>query len=77
VKPENFLMGQPATPQDKKLFLVDLGLGATLSNLVCVFNILNVYRMIIPYDRYFFQEIGKMRATSDRTKNCLVYIMFR
>lgn len=27
VKPENFLMGQPATPQEKKLYLVDLGLG--------------------------------------------------
>lgn len=27
VKPENFLLGQPGTPQEKKLFLVDLGLG--------------------------------------------------
>jgi len=27
VKPENFLLGQPATVQEKKLFLVDLGLG--------------------------------------------------
>ncbi|KAF7807181.1 casein kinase 1-like protein HD16 [Senna tora] len=27
VKPENFLLGQPATPQEKKLFLVDLGLA--------------------------------------------------
>lgn len=27
VKPENFLMGQPATSQEKKLFLVDLGLA--------------------------------------------------
>nr|CCW03272.1 similar to Casein kinase I [Lupinus angustifolius] len=26
VKPENFLLGQPATAQEKKLFLVDLGL---------------------------------------------------
>ncbi|KAL6000895.1 Casein kinase 1-like protein hd16 [Asimina triloba] len=29
VKPENFLLGQPSTPQEKKLFLVDLGLGNT------------------------------------------------
>ena len=29
VKPENFLLGQPSTPQEKKLFLVDLGLGET------------------------------------------------
>ncbi|KAG6480055.1 hypothetical protein ZIOFF_063532 [Zingiber officinale] len=27
VKPENFLLGQPSTPQEKKLFLVDLGLA--------------------------------------------------
>lgn len=27
VKPENFLLGQPGTVNDKKLYLVDLGLG--------------------------------------------------
>lgn len=27
VKPEYFLFGKPSTPQEKKLFLVDLGLG--------------------------------------------------
>lgn len=27
VKPENFLLGTPGTPDGKKLFLVDLGLG--------------------------------------------------
>ncbi|KAL1323211.1 hypothetical protein HN51_068277 [Arachis hypogaea] len=27
VKPENFLLGQPGTPQEKKLYLVDLGLA--------------------------------------------------
>lgn len=27
VKPENFLLGQPSTAQEKKLYLVDLGLG--------------------------------------------------
>ncbi|VFQ81989.1 unnamed protein product [Cuscuta campestris] len=27
VKPENFLLGQPSTPEEKKLFLVDLGLA--------------------------------------------------
>lgn len=30
VKPENFLLGQQGTPEEKKLFLIDLGLG-TLS----------------------------------------------
>lgn len=27
VKPENFLLGTPGTPEEKRLFLVDLGLG--------------------------------------------------
>lgn len=27
MKPENFLLGPPGTLQEKKLFLVDLGLG--------------------------------------------------
>jgi serine/threonine protein kinase len=31
VKPENFLLGQPSTSQEKKLFLVDLGLGEYIS----------------------------------------------
>ncbi|WCJ42441.1 Protein kinase family protein [Euphorbia peplus] len=28
VKPENFLLGQPGTPQEKKLYLIDLGLAS-------------------------------------------------
>lgn len=31
VKPENFLLGPPGTLQEKKLFLVDLGLGNLIS----------------------------------------------
>jgi tRNA A-37 threonylcarbamoyl transferase component Bud32 len=27
VKPENFLLGQPGSLQEKRLYLVDLGLG--------------------------------------------------
>lgn len=34
VKPENFLLGQPSTAQEKKLFLVDLGLGEKISTTV-------------------------------------------
>lgn len=30
VKPENFLLGQPGTADEKKLFLIDLGLGMLL-----------------------------------------------
>ena len=28
VKPENFLLGQPGSANEKRLYLVDLGLGA-------------------------------------------------
>jgi len=28
VKPENFLLGQPGSPEDKKLYLIDLGLAS-------------------------------------------------
>lgn len=34
VKPENFLLGPPGTPNEKKLFLVDLGLGMRLLKLI-------------------------------------------
>lgn len=30
VKPENFLLGLPGSPDEKKLFLIDLGLGMLL-----------------------------------------------
>ncbi|PWZ30524.1 Casein kinase 1-like protein HD16 [Zea mays] len=32
VKPENFLLGQPGSPEDKKLYLIDLGLAAVSIN---------------------------------------------
>lgn len=30
MKPENLLLGPPGTPDEKKLYLVDLGLGNSL-----------------------------------------------
>lgn len=33
VKPENFLLGQPGTADEKKLYLIDLGLGILSSTL--------------------------------------------
>ncbi|EHA8588006.1 Casein kinase I-RAG8-like protein [Cocos nucifera] len=38
VKPENFLLGQPSTPQEKKLYLVDLGLAPFKQFLEIVVN---------------------------------------
>lgn len=41
VKPENYLLGQPGTPHEKRLYLVDLGLGkhapSSLKEACCVF----------------------------------------
>lgn len=47
VKPENFLLGHPGSVDEKKLFLIDLGLGRLLFKVVSsvyeVFNlVLNV-----------------------------------
>lgn len=44
VKPENFLLGQPSTSQEKKLFLVDLGLGKR--NLILLVEINFRYLMV-------------------------------
>jgi serine/threonine protein kinase len=38
VKPENFLLGQPGSPDEKKLFLIDLGLGMILFKIVSCFQ---------------------------------------
>eukprot|EP00200_Dunaliella_tertiolecta_P000955 CAMPEP_0202362956 /NCGR_PEP_ID=MMETSP1126-20121109/14942_1 /ASSEMBLY_ACC=CAM_ASM_000457 /TAXON_ID=3047 /ORGANISM="Dunaliella tertiolecta, Strain CCMP1320" /LENGTH=607 /DNA_ID=CAMNT_0048957273 /DNA_START=143 /DNA_END=1963 /DNA_ORIENTATION=- len=35
VKPENFLLGQPGTPNEKRLYLVDLGLATRWKDVVC------------------------------------------
>ena len=35
VKPENFLLGQQNTPQEKRLYLVDLGLATRWRESVC------------------------------------------
>lgn len=43
VKPENFLLGQPSTPQEKKLFLVDLGLGKIILKPFEVFPVFTVF----------------------------------
>ncbi|KAK9861025.1 hypothetical protein WJX84_010981, partial [Apatococcus fuscideae] len=35
VKPENYLLGQPGTPHEKRLYLVDLGLATRWRDSVC------------------------------------------
>ena len=34
MKPENFLLGQPGTSNEKKLYLIDLGLGMSFSDTI-------------------------------------------
>ncbi|CAL5388463.1 unnamed protein product [Camellia sinensis] len=41
VKPVNFLLGPPGTPDEKKLFLVDLGLGGVMVLLVYMLIMIN------------------------------------
>ena len=45
VKPENFLLGRPGSADEKKLYLIDLGLGmfsSVLSSLLTVCSFLSV-----------------------------------
>lgn len=49
VKPENFVLGKPGTPDEKKLFLVDLGLGMTWIN-----RLISLKKMNSTTIRHFF-----------------------
>lgn len=56
VKPENFLLGPSGTPDEKKLFLVDLGLGKkkshvnplmlSLSMKICLFSHFSTQQLV-------------------------------
>lgn len=61
VKPENFLLGQPSSPQEKKLFLVDLGLGKMLHPyLMRAFPFfLILYQLISSYINELQQQSGE------------------
>ena len=39
IKPENFLLGPPGTPTEKKLYLVDLGLATRWRDPVCAAHV--------------------------------------
>lgn len=39
VKPENFLLGPPSTPTEKRLYLVDLGLATRWKDSVCATHV--------------------------------------
>uniref|UniRef100_A0A453JEJ0 non-specific serine/threonine protein kinase n=1 Tax=Aegilops tauschii subsp. strangulata TaxID=200361 RepID=A0A453JEJ0_AEGTS len=48
VKPENFLLGQPGTPQEKKLFLVDLGLEQQSGKILLLNSMLIMINVRMP-----------------------------
>lgn len=51
VKPENFLLGCPETPDEKKLFLVDFGLG--IVKYYQSINVLPLYHLSAAFDFLF------------------------
>lgn len=52
VKPENFLLGTAGTVEEKKLFLVDLGLG-NIHDLLSVYCIILMVRRIATLNNIF------------------------
>lgn len=66
VKPENFLLGPPGTPEEKKLFLVDLGLGELVFLLVTLYDLCSlVFISFILLNLFFnFLTATKWRDTS-------------
>lgn len=48
VKPENFLLGQPGTADEKKLYLIDLGLG--------MFHFLFSFILLTAFHLNFYQN---------------------
>lgn len=74
VKPENFLLGQPGTPDEKKLYLIDLGLGMlslfdVFHPSYCVFTP-NVNLGWIPWSCEFLSRgRKKKRKWEERKKN--------
>lgn len=51
VKPENFLLGQPGTADEKKLYLIDLGLGEYRWNIYnrFIFQNLDIYHLLFQH----------------------------
>ncbi|CAL5359780.1 unnamed protein product [Camellia sinensis] len=58
IKPENFLLGPPGTPDEKKLFLVDLGLGGMMVLLVYMLIMING-QMFLVGESFPFKWINK------------------
>ena len=75
VKPENFLLGQPGTADEKKLYLIDLGLGEFLQyvyehlDMLCFSTYFvsakfcDIFEIVINiYNHLFQHQDGKIRT---------------
>lgn len=70
VKPENFLLGPPGTPDEKKLFLVDLGLGIAYHYCSSYFKLLTyggIEHLII---LYLFYTVSHQMAGKRHWPSC-------
>lgn len=57
VKPENFLLGPPGTSDEKKLFLVDLGLGTSHIQLIPGFSLYSTIVLRISFQVLFGNQL--------------------
>lgn len=71
VKPENFLLGQPSTAQEKKLFLVDLGLGESKSLIIEVLLLLFKKKILMSYRCPKLQQQSGKTAVLDNMLNMI------
>uniref|UniRef100_A0A7N2KLL1 non-specific serine/threonine protein kinase n=1 Tax=Quercus lobata TaxID=97700 RepID=A0A7N2KLL1_QUELO len=82
VKPENFLLGQPSTPQEKKLFLVDLGLGngeiALVGSMLNMINALICLGELIGTVRYasVHAHLGRTASRRDDLESLAYTLIF-
>ena len=70
VKPENFLLGQPNTPNEKRLYLVDLGLATRWRESVCGTHV--EYDQRPDVFRYVSRGLVYMRLVGDQVSTLLL-----
>lgn len=72
VKPENFLLGPPGTADEKKLFLVDLGLGIAHHS-ICYFKHLSYNSIEHLIILYLFWTVSHPMAGNHNWSSCWLW----